>query len=106
VWSRRDPATRRALTAAATLADPPLILRSHSGGENWTDRFRALDAAARARVVMKMLLGQLRARAKLNGYPLPIPYTCDLDADGNVDRSTLRPMTREEVLEILATYYD
>jgi hypothetical protein len=35
-------ARRRAQTAKATTAYPPLIVRSYAGGASWRDKFRAL----------------------------------------------------------------
>jgi hypothetical protein len=57
-----------------------------------------------------MVLGIMRAVAKRKGHPLPIIYTCDFEIapDGTtvVKPGTMRPMTKEEVCAILATYYD
>jgi hypothetical protein len=90
----------------AFTADPPLILRSHRGGENWGDRFRALDDRARARVVEKIIVGQLRYWARKRGEPLPVLYKFKLDPNGNADPTSYRKMTRNEILKICPRWFD
>jgi hypothetical protein len=92
---------RRAQTAKATAANPPLPQRSVTGGTNWAKRYCALSPQERARIIARCVLGWCRYDARRRGLPDPIPYTYEpmVDDNGKVAAKpgTLRPMTNEEI---------
>jgi hypothetical protein len=94
----------------ATAAYPPLIQRSHTGGQSWGEKFRALPQATQQRIVTRMALGTVRYFAKKRGAPLPIPYIYEAEPlpDGGigVKPGSMRPMTREEILSIVPNWFD
>jgi hypothetical protein len=95
---------RRAQTAKATAAYPPLAIRGGIGGRVFSERYRALPEAERARIIQRCVLGWYRWFARVNGLPPPIEMTSDPVAlpDGGIAAKpgSLREMTQEELAEI------
>jgi hypothetical protein len=93
------------MTQKAHAANPPLPIRAQHGGAKWRGFYRALSPHEQSRVVMRMVLGRLRYFARKRGEPLPTVFTYEPElAPGGGMRAregTLRPMTNEEINEIL-----
>jgi hypothetical protein len=91
--------------AKAIAANPPLPIRAQHGGARWRESYRALSLHKQSRIIMRMVLGFARYNAKRRGEPLPVPFTYEPElAPGGGLRpreGTLRPMTNEEINEIL-----
>jgi hypothetical protein len=91
--------------AKAVAGDPPLSIRAQHGGARWRESYRALSPHEQSRIVVRMVLGFARYNAKRRGEPLPVPYTFEPQpspGDGaTVKPGTLRPMTLEEINELL-----
>jgi hypothetical protein len=71
---------------------------------------RALSPREQSLIVVRMVLGFARFNAKRRGEPLPVPFNYEIElAPGGGLRpreSTLRPMTREEIVAILPNWFD
>jgi hypothetical protein len=92
---------RRARTAKATAAYPPLAVRSVHGGLRWAERYRTLSPEERARIAFRCVVGRHIWWARKNGFPDPIVHTYEPERgpDGQIAAKpgTLRPMTNEEI---------
>jgi hypothetical protein len=92
---------RRAQTAKATAAWPPIAQRRLNGGLRWAERYKTLSAEERQRIAIRCVIGRYIWDAKRRGLPIPIfhTYTPELGPDGKVAAKpgTLRPMTDAEI---------
>jgi hypothetical protein len=71
------------------------------GGAAWRVKFRALPRATQQRIINRVALGTLRYHAKRRGEPLPTIYVYEPNDNAGVKPGSLRPMTLEEINEIL-----
>jgi hypothetical protein len=92
---------RRAQTAKATAANPPLAQRRVKGGLHWAERYRNLPPEERQRIAIRCVVGWYRYDAKRRGLPTPVFHTYEpvVDDGGKlaVKPNTLRQLTDEEI---------
>jgi hypothetical protein len=92
---------RRAQTAKATAAFPPIAQRSITGGTNWARRYCALPPQERARIIARCVIGWYRYDAKRRGLPTPVFHSYEpvVDDDGKLQAkpNTMRVMTEAEI---------
>jgi hypothetical protein len=97
LWKRRTPEQRRQ-TAKATLANPPLSVRSQHCGAGWRETCRALSPHEQSRIAAKIALGQARYHARRRGEPLPYTFEPQPAPGGGATAKpgTMREMTRRK----------
>jgi hypothetical protein len=92
---------RRAQTAKATAAYPPLAQRRVNGGLRWAQHYRSLCPEERQRIAIRCVLGRARWWARKNGYPDPVAFTYEPERgpDGKLQAkpNTMRRMTDAEI---------
>jgi hypothetical protein len=95
---------RRAQTAKALRADPPLAVRSVHGGIGWAEKYRTLSAEDRARIAIRCVIGRYIWDAKRRGLPIPIfhAYTPERGPDGKLQAKpgSMRPMSEEDLANL------
>ena len=92
---------RRAQTAKATAAYPPLAQRQANGARRFAERYSALPPEERARIIARCVIGRAIWWARKNGFPDPIVHTYEpIVGDGGkiaVKPGTLRPLSDAEI---------
>jgi hypothetical protein len=92
---------RRAQTAKATAAQPPLAQRRVNGGLRWAERYRNLPPEERQRIAIRCVIGRYVWDAKRRGLPTPVFHSYEpvVGDDGKLQAkpNTMRVMTEAEI---------
>jgi hypothetical protein len=87
--SRCSIEVRRAQTAKASAAWPPLAVRAEKGGAASAEWYAEASPEVRARHHNRIVLGTIRFRARKAGYPAPLEFLMLPDGSS-------RPMTESD----------